>query len=233
MIANCMKGNLFMNTSIIKCIPSATRPCKASHRSFMLTSKLLRPQGSQESIAKKKLFEQPPSYKQQIKKGVPFGKRKIHGTTAQLAIQGTLGLSLCLAFIASPFLGQKIASTTGQLVIQGTLGLSLCLAFIASPFLGQKIAKDDAFREKYVPEWYDCTVKKQKDALPREEYYDRMIDYSIDLHKRAIKGEFAADKLKKRDWEAEGKRNKDSHEDWAKIHPFDDEEDDDEDEEDE
>mmetsp|Transcript_28970 Transcript_28970/g.33349 ORF Transcript_28970/g.33349 Transcript_28970/m.33349 type:complete len:203 (+) Transcript_28970:134-742(+) len=202
MIANCAKGNLFMNTSIIKCIPSATRPCKVSQRSFMLTSKLLRPPASQESIAKKKLYEQPPSYKQQIKKGVPFGKRKIHGTT-------------------------------GQLVIQGTLGLSLCLAFIASPFLGQKIAKDDAFREKYVPEWYDCTVKKQKDALPREEYYDRMIDYSIDLHKRAIKGEFAADKLKKRDWEAEGKRNKDSHEDWAKIHPFDDEEDDDEDEDDE
>lgn len=69
-------------------------------------------------------------------------------------------------------------------------------AFMATPFLGKKIATDDAFRQKWVPAWYDYTVKKPEHAWTREELHEQMLQVQQDVHERAIRGEFAPDKLR-------------------------------------
>jgi len=125
--------------------------------------------------------------------------------------------------------------------IQLSLFISLGLAFIASPILGRKIATDDAFREKYIPAWYDFRVKPPKSAWTRQELHDQIVDVERDMRERAIRGDFTPEKLNelKRSLEP---RSDLSDEDramakkygWGALHPgvdpddFDEDEDDDE-----
>jgi hypothetical protein len=51
--------------------------------------------------------------------------------------------------------GPKHAGT-----IQAGIVAVFLVAFVTMPFLGKKIAQDEEFREKWVPAWYDFTVKK-------------------------------------------------------------------------
>ncbi len=70
------------------------------------------------------------------------------------------------------------------------------IAFIATPFIGKRIAQDDEFREKYVPSWYDFTVKRPEKAWTRDELHEQMLQVQHDIHTRAIAGEFTPEKLK-------------------------------------
>jgi hypothetical protein len=45
-------------------------------------------------------------------------------------------------------------------LMQGGIFAVFLVAFFSMPFLGKKIAQDEEFREKWVPKWYDWTVKK-------------------------------------------------------------------------
>jgi len=67
--------------------------------------------------------------------------------------------------------------------------------FIAMPFLGRKIARDDDFREKWIPKWYDYTVQKPENPWTREELHEQMLRVQMQLRERAIKGDFAPEKL--------------------------------------
>jgi len=67
--------------------------------------------------------------------------------------------------------------------------------FIGMPFLGRKIARDDAFRERWVPAWYDYTVQKPERPWTREELHEQRVQVYKILHERAIAGEFAPEKL--------------------------------------
>jgi hypothetical protein len=74
----------------------------------------------------------------------------------------------------------------------------LCLfvaAFMSTPFLGKKIATDDEFRARWVPSWYDYTVRKPQNPWTREELHEQMIRVQKDLRERAIRGEFTKEKL--------------------------------------
>ena len=134
-------------------------------------------------------------------------------------------------------------TTSGRqhMVQLGLLG-SLLVAFVASPFLGRKIARDQEFREKYVPEWFDFSVKQPPASsyYTRQEMHEQMLALDEELHERARQGEFSPDNLKKirRKLEHPLGRNV-SDEDvamaekygWNKIHPgLADDEDEDDDE---
>jgi len=120
-------------------------------------------------------------------------------------------------------------------------------AFLATPFLGKKIARDEAFRERWVPKWYDYTVKKPENPWTRQELHEQMLAVQRDLHDRAIRGEFQPDKLEdlKRTLEREAfghlherreRQNRDSNakgsssvpKEWDRVHPLLDDDDDDE-----
>lgn len=99
------------------------------------------------------------------------------------------------------------------------------LAFAASPFLGKKIAKDKEFREKYVPSWYDFTIKRPTSELSREEVHDQILQLQKEIRARAIRGEFSDEKLAKMrrymdglDPDKEFNPDNDEHA-WSKLHP--------------
>jgi hypothetical protein len=79
--------------------------------------------------------------------------------------------------------------------IQLSLFISMAAAFIASPLLGKKIAQDKEFREKYVPSWYDFTVKAPDSAWTRQELHEQIVTVEKDMRERAIKGDFSPEKL--------------------------------------
>jgi hypothetical protein len=79
--------------------------------------------------------------------------------------------------------------------VQASILVVFLLAFIASPFIGKKIARDDEFRKKYIPSWYDFTVKKPENAWTRDELHEQMLQVQHDIHTRAIAGEFTPEKL--------------------------------------
>lgn len=70
------------------------------------------------------------------------------------------------------------------------------VAFMSTPFLGKKIARDEEFRKKYIPEWYDYTVKRPENPWTRDELHEQMLQVQHDIHNRAIAGEFTPEKLK-------------------------------------
>lgn len=70
------------------------------------------------------------------------------------------------------------------------------VAFMATPFLGKKIAQDEEFRKKYIPSWYDYTVKRPENPWTRDELHEQMLQVQHDIHTRAIAGEFTPEKLK-------------------------------------
>lgn len=74
------------------------------------------------------------------------------------------------------------------------LGVFLIL-FASTPFLGKKIATDKEFRQKYIPSWYDCTVKQPEHAWTRDELHAQLLAVQSELSKRAQRGEFDDHKL--------------------------------------
>ena len=76
------------------------------------------------------------------------------------------------------------------------VGLTV-LGFIAAPFLGKKIAKDKEFREKYIPDWYDYTVKRPTSEMTREEVHEQILQLQKEIRARAKAGEFSDEKLSK------------------------------------
>lgn len=70
------------------------------------------------------------------------------------------------------------------------------VAFMSTPFLGKKIARDEEFRKKYIPSWYDFTVKRPENPWTRDELHEQMLQVQSEIHNRAIAGEFTPEKLK-------------------------------------
>jgi hypothetical protein len=106
------------------------------------------------------------------------------------------------------------------------VGLFLA-AFLSMPFLGKKIAQDDEFRAKWIPAFYDFTVKKPENPWTREELHEQMLQIQQDIRSRAIRGEFTPEKLQQMKGSLEGldypersgmERSKIPKE-WTKIHP--------------
>ena len=123
--------------------------------------------------------------------------------------------------------------------IQMSLLGALAIAFVASPFLGKKIATDKEFREKYVPSWFDFRVRSPESAWSRQELHEQVMSVEREMRERAIRGDFAPEKLAAMKSEM-APRSDLSSEDiamaekfgWSRIHPGvdpdDDEDDDDE-----
>jgi hypothetical protein len=104
------------------------------------------------------------------------------------------------------------------------------VSFMATPFLGKKIATDEEFRAKWIPSWYDYTVKKPENPWTREELHEQMLRVQKDLRERAIRGEFTEEKIQemrqtleyhhlpgRADMQAPS--NKKVPEGWDRIHP--------------
>lgn len=90
---------------------------------------------------------------------------------------------------------QRSSSDATQAAQVGVVALFL-VSFLATPFIGKKIAQDKEFREKYVPKWYDFTLKEEK-GWTREELHEQMLQVQKDIRERAIRGEFTPDNLRK------------------------------------
>jgi hypothetical protein len=89
---------------------------------------------------------------------------------------------------------ERKASSTANFVQIGVLSVFV-VAFMTTPFIGKKIATDEEFRAKWVPSWYDYTVKKPENPWTREELHEQMLRVQKDLRERAIRGEFTKEKL--------------------------------------
>lgn len=108
------------------------------------------------------------------------------------------------------------------------------VGFILSPFLGKKIAQDKEFREKYIPAWYDFTIKRPTSEMTREQVHEQILQLQKEIRARAIAGDFTDAKITKMRRSMDGAEehadfnpNNDEHA-WSKIHPgenVDDEED--------
>ena len=103
--------------------------------------------------------------------------------------------------------------------------VAFLLAFAASPFLGKKIATDKEFREKYIPAWYDFTIKRPTSELSREEVHEQILQLQKEIRARAIRGEFSDEKLAKMrrymdglDPDKKFDPDNDEHA-WSKLHP--------------
>lgn len=96
-------------------------------------------------------------------------------------------------------------------------------AFTVQMLLGKKIARDEEFRKKWVPSWYDYTVERPKSQLSRQEIHDRVLQLQKEIRERAIRGDFNEEKLRKMRRSRDGldpKSNLDDDEHaWSKIHP--------------
>jgi hypothetical protein len=103
--------------------------------------------------------------------------------------------------------------------------VSFMLAFAATPFLGKKIAQDKEFREKYIPSWYDFTIKRPTSELSREEVHEQILQLQKEIRARAIAGEFSDEKIHKMrrymdglDPDKKFDPANDEHA-WSKLHP--------------
>lgn len=103
--------------------------------------------------------------------------------------------------------------------IQKCLLAGFLVAFLATPFLGRRIAQDKEFRDKYVPTWYDYTIKKPKNAWTRAELHDQLIEVQAELHDRAIRGDFSPEKLDQMRRHFSGVDPDDDEHGWGKLHP--------------
>lgn len=101
------------------------------------------------------------------------------------------------------------------------------MAFMATPLLGKRIAQDEEFRKNYIPSWYDFTVPKPDKPWTREELHEQMVAVQRELRERAIRGEFAPEKLEALQKNLElqytshlNKSNKSAvRQEWERIHP--------------
>lgn len=114
--------------------------------------------------------------------------------------------------------------TSTSLIQMGIVGTFIA-AFLVTPFLGKKIAHDHEFREKWIPSWYDYTVKKPDNPWTRDELHEQMIQVQTELRERAIRGDFAPDKLQELQRNLEynpHRKDLDTSnvpEGWDRIHP--------------
>eukprot|EP00571_Detonula_confervacea_P013636 CAMPEP_0172310896 /NCGR_PEP_ID=MMETSP1058-20130122/13039_1 /TAXON_ID=83371 /ORGANISM="Detonula confervacea, Strain CCMP 353" /LENGTH=160 /DNA_ID=CAMNT_0013023883 /DNA_START=275 /DNA_END=757 /DNA_ORIENTATION=+ len=106
-----------------------------------------------------------------------------------------------------------------QFYFQLALGMSMLCSFLLTPFLGRKIAYDEEFRKKYIPDWYDYTLEKPKDAWSREEIQQQVMLLQKQLHERAIAGEFTPEKLDQMRRTMHKKPEKAEHAHFAQLHP--------------
>jgi hypothetical protein len=98
---------------------------------------------------------------------------------------------------------------------------SFLTLFLCAPFLGRKIAKDEEFRKKYIPSWYDFTTEKPDYAWTRQELHEQQIMMQNELRERAIRGEFTEEKLQEMRRHFEG-RDEDKiarEQGWDLLHP--------------
>lgn len=72
--------------------------------------------------------------------------------------------------------------------ILGGVGVVFLAGFVTTPSLGRKMARDDEFRQKWVPSWYDLTVQKPEFAWTRKELHEHAVAAEKELHERAIRG---------------------------------------------
>lgn len=103
--------------------------------------------------------------------------------------------------------------------MQAALVSSFLVAFISAAMLGKKIAQDDAFRQKWVPAWYDFSIEKPAHAWTRDELHEQMVEVQRELHERAIRGEFTREKLEEMRRHAYGVVPADDEHGWGKLHP--------------
>eukprot|EP00558_Chaetoceros_sp_UNC1202_P007139 CAMPEP_0197246260 /NCGR_PEP_ID=MMETSP1429-20130617/10767_1 /TAXON_ID=49237 /ORGANISM="Chaetoceros sp., Strain UNC1202" /LENGTH=163 /DNA_ID=CAMNT_0042706879 /DNA_START=12 /DNA_END=503 /DNA_ORIENTATION=+ len=98
---------------------------------------------------------------------------------------------------------------------------SFLCAFLITPFLGRKIARDEEFRKKFIPSWYDFTIEKPDYAWTRQELHEQMIQLQNELHDRAINGEFTPEKLEEMRRQFHGKEQSEdaSRSGWDQLHP--------------
>jgi hypothetical protein len=92
-------------------------------------------------------------------------------------------------------LNTKNQQSSSATAAQAGIMVVFLFAFLSTPFLGKKIAQDEEFRKKYIPSWYDYTVKKPENAWTRDELHEQMLQVQHDIHTRAIAGEFTPEKL--------------------------------------
>ena len=135
------------------------------------------------------------------------------------------------AFYIQVFMGECkiISDRNGRFLLQHqqisfvmyrSTASSLVCAFILSPFLGRKIAYDEEFKNNYIPNWFDFTLNKPKNAWTKEELHEQIVQLQKQLHERVIRGEFTPEKLD------EMRRNldrgvpvKEEYAHFAKLHP--------------
>jgi len=118
---------------------------------------------------------------------------------------------------------QQEGTNRAQLAV---LGFFL-IGFLASPFIGKKIARDKEFREKYIPSWYDFTIKRPTSGMSREEVHNQILQLQKEIRARAIAGDFSDEKVAKMRRYMEGldpEQNKEFNPDhdqhsWSKLHP--------------
>lgn len=108
-------------------------------------------------------FQRPPTYKDQIEKGIPFGKRKVYGNERQVVLQTVVGITIFCGFVAAPFIGKKLAQQDAK-VLQWV------------PWADFTVSKH---------------FKTGVHVNTKEDFHRSMIDYQREMHQRAINGEFA------------------------------------------
>lgn len=116
---------------------------------------------------------------------------------------------------------------SSEYLIQFAAASSFLAVFLITPFIGRKIARDEEFRKKYIPSWYDFTIEKPDYAWTRSELHEQMVDLKRFLHEQAIAGEFTPEKLDemRRMFPGSGPSDDDKN-GWNKLHPgLDDDED--------
>jgi hypothetical protein len=92
-------------------------------------------------------------------------------------------------------LNSKNQQSNSATATQAGIMVVFLIAFMSTPFLGKKIAQDEEFRKKYIPAWYDYTVKRPENPWTRDELHEQMLQVQHDIHTRAIAGEFTPEKL--------------------------------------
>jgi len=122
----------------------------------------------------------------------------------------------------------KLRNSRGDqhLYIQLAAVSTLLTAFLLTPFIGRKIARDEDFRKKYIPSWYDFTLEKPDYAWTRKELHEQLVELQKELHEKAIKGEFTPEKIDEMRRHFAGAEPENDPHGWGKIHPgLDDDED--------
>lgn len=106
-----------------------------------------------------------------------------------------------------------------QFYFQVALGMTLLCSFIITPFLGRKIALDEEFKQKYIPDWYDYSIERPKNAWTKEELHQQVMILQKQLHERAIAGEFTPEKLEEMRRNLPIKPEREEYAHFAKLHP--------------